>query len=198
MADGEHAANARGAGAQLIQSRRISVDEALAIFRADIAGYRRQLATRPSYRLGSLASHLVLPLACIMPVAGIELQWFAHVSPYLIAAVGCLVVIGARRAWRDYCHRLYAKICHDACKSDRRLRIEESGIVATESGVASSISWTAISDISVVLSGDSLLPAEGRFRKPGCRRLLRGTGTALEPGESWWHRRGNRMTRVSP
>ena len=84
-----------------------------------------------------------------MPVAGIELQWFAPISPYLIAAVGCLVVIGARRAWRDYCHRLYAKICHDACKSDRRLRIEENGIVATESGVASSIAWTAISNISV-------------------------------------------------
>lgn len=149
MTDADLAAGGGGIVAELVQSRNASAVEALAIFRAQISGFRRRLAKQRGYRLSSAALCLALPTFFVVEYIGIDRDWFSDMPPLFFAAVTALFFAGAFRLWRRYHYRIYGEIYRDCFKAGRRFRIEESGIVAMESGGVASVPWKAITDIVV-------------------------------------------------
>lgn len=155
MTDAELAASGGAVVAELVQSRNASAAEALAIFRTQIAAFRRRLKARRGYRLSSIAACLALPAFFTLLIVATKLRWIPYLSPFLVGAVAFLLVAGVCRAWRRYYYRICAEIYRECHKADRRFRIEEDGIVTVGSGVVSSIQWKAMTDI--VVDRDSVM-----------------------------------------
>jgi hypothetical protein len=155
MTDADLAASGSGAVAELVQSRNANAAEALAIFRTQIAAFRRRLKARRGYRLSSIAACLALPAFFALLIVTTRLHWIPYLSPFLVGAVAFLLVVGVCRAWRRYYYRICAEIYRECHKADRRFRIEKDGIVTGSSGIVSSIPWKAITDI--VVDKDSVM-----------------------------------------
>jgi hypothetical protein len=141
--------------AELIQSRDASASEALAIFRDHMNVFRSRLAANRSSHGGRVGLVILAGALGALLIMAANSRWMQDLRPTVAIVATVIFAAVALRAWVHVYYRRCAEVYRDSFKADRRFRIEEHAVIATNSsGVVSSIPWTAISDI--VIGRDSL------------------------------------------
>ena len=133
--------------AELTQSRNADIPEALGIFMAQVKTFRHRLAAIPGFRARRIGVLLSILALFVVWIVATRMHWIPRISPLIQIPLMLLIAFGVCRVWSRYYFRVCAGIYQDCHRANRRFRIEPHGILVEDSGIVSSIPWSAISDI---------------------------------------------------
>jgi hypothetical protein len=133
--------------AESTQSRGTSMEEALAIFKAQVRDY--QLRRSKSVRFRTCRALALVPCAAIIALVLAEYAgWLDELPSLAVLGLFVLLAIASIRLTTHGWRRSFVELYHDGYKANRRFRIEQNALVITDaSGLMQSIPWTAIDNI---------------------------------------------------
>lgn len=133
--------------AETTQSRGVSANEALAIFKAQVRDYRRHL---PKTRRSTIALAVARLMFVAIPalIGARYIGWMPVLPPLVVIGMFVLLAFGGIRLMLYSHHWRFAELYREGYTANRRFRIEHDALVITDpSGVVQSIPWNAISNV---------------------------------------------------